>query len=75
MLNHSRVLDYIKTNLGFPYVKVELDDDKIIEYLTNHTLREFSKYVPYRRILVFDATLAVNKVRGKQNEFLINLIQ
>jgi len=46
MLNDAYVLGYIKDNLGFPFQKLEVDDDKILEYVKNHTIRLFSDYVP-----------------------------
>ena len=46
MLNEQRVLAYIKDNLAFPFMHLELTDEKIMEYVKDYTLREFSYYVP-----------------------------
>jgi hypothetical protein len=46
MLNQSRVLNYIKKELGFPFHQIELEDDKIMEYVKEYSLREFSYYIP-----------------------------
>ena len=67
MLNQSAVLDYIKTGLGWPFMHLELEDDKIIDYFTEHTLKEFSYYVPDKNKIGLNA----NKVPGIANEFYI----
>jgi len=71
MLNQSRVLDYIKDNLGFPFQFMELEDDKIIEYFTNYSLREFSRYFPEVRTMALNLGLSANQVVGRSNEYYI----
>jgi len=71
MLNHSRVLGYIKDHLGFPHVHVELDDKQIIQRFVTYTLREFSEYVPSVKRLPIDLNNSTYKVPGIQNEFYI----
>lgn len=71
MLNQSRVLNYVKDNLGFPFQFMELEDDKIIEYFTNYSLREFSRYVPEVRTMALNLGFSANQVVGRVNEFYI----
>jgi len=71
MLNSTRVLNYVKDNLGFPFMHLEWDDEKIIEYIQSYTLGEFSHYFPEVRALSVDLTLTANKVPGRSNEFYI----
>jgi len=71
MLDQSRVLDYIKRNLGFPFSHLELSDTEIIEYVTTHTIRTFSKYIPWVQNIPMNLTLESLKVPERQNEFLI----
>jgi len=71
MLNQTRVLDYIKSNLGFPFTKLELEDDKIIEYFTTYTLREFSEYIPQKKRCVINLTHEANQVTNRENEYYI----
>ena len=71
MLNVNRVLSYVKDNLGFPFMQLELEDDKIIEYIQTYTLREFSYYVPEVKKLGLNLNLAANKVAGRANEYYI----
>ena len=71
MLNVNRVLSYIKDNLGFPFMELEISDEKIIEYTQDYTLREFSYYVPEVKKLGVNLNLAANKVAGRANEFYI----
>jgi hypothetical protein len=72
MLNKTRVLNYIKDNLAFPFTQLELTDEKIIEYFTEHTLREFSYYVPEVKTVPIDLNLETNRVPNKQNEYYIH---
>jgi len=46
MLNDSKVLKYIKRNLGFPFMHLEWSDEEILEYVKESTIPEFSYYVP-----------------------------
>lgn len=71
MLNATRVLTYIKDNLGFPFMKLELDDDKLLHHATEYSLREFSYYVPERRKMSLDLSDDRIKVPGRANEFYI----
>ncbi len=71
MLNHSRVLDYIKGELGFPFQQLEFEDDIIVEHFKTYTLREFSSYVPEVKRLSLNLTIKAYRVPGIQNEFYI----
>jgi hypothetical protein len=71
MLNQTRVLNYIKDNLAFPFMQLELEDDKIVEYFTTNTLREFSYYVPEVKTVPIDLNLDSTHVPDKQNEYYI----
>jgi hypothetical protein len=71
MLSQERVLSYIKDNLGFPFMHLELDDAKIVEYFTDHTRREFSYYVPDKDKIVIDVSTDAYKVPGRGNEFYL----
>jgi len=54
MLNETLVLDYIKRNLGFPVMQIEISDDDIINYVKNYTLPFFSRYKPLEKYTVID---------------------
>lgn len=71
MLNHSRVLGYIKDHLGFPHVNIELDDTQIIQRVTTYSLREFSEYIPDVNKVYLSFCDTNFKVPGRQNEFYI----
>lgn len=71
MLNVNEVLTYIKDNLGWPFMHLELEDQKIIEYTTDHTRKEFSYYIPQVHKISLNLTLAANKVPGVANEWYI----
>jgi hypothetical protein len=71
MLNHSRVLGYIKDHLGWPHVHVELDDKQIIQRFVTYTLREFSEYVPSINKVPLCLSDCNYKVPNIQNEFYI----
>ena len=71
MLNQSRLLQYIKTNLAFPFQLIEYTDTQILEYVTTFTLREFSYYMPDKVTIGYNLGLAANKVPGKGNEYYI----
>ena len=72
MLNDSRVLNYVKHNLGFPFMHLELEDAQILEYIKLYSIREFSYYVPDVKTMPLNVSLAANKVPGKGNEFYLN---
>jgi len=71
MLNPSRVLNYVKDNLAFPFHFIELDDTKIMNYIQTYTLREFSYYFPDIKKMPLNLDLDMNKVPGRQNEFYL----
>lgn len=71
MLSQNQVLTYIKDNLGWPFMHLELEDEKIIEYTTKHTLKEFSYYVPQVWKMGVNLDLEQNKVPGVANEWYI----
>jgi len=71
MLNHARVLGYIKDFLGFPHVHIELDDQQIIQRFVTYTLREFSEYIPHVNKLVLNLNDSTYKVNNIQNEFYL----
>ena len=72
MLNTNTVLTYIKDNLGFPFMHLELEDDKIVEYFTTHTVQEFSYYAPQVWKTPLNTNLDANKVPGIANEWYIS---
>lgn len=72
MLNRNKVLNYVKDNLAFPFMHLELDDDKILEYITEYTLNTFSEYVRYKKKMYLDLTSDKNKVPEIQNEYYIH---
>ena len=72
MLNEQRVLSYVKDNLGFDFMVLELTDDNIMEYIKTYTLRDFSQYFPHVNrigICLLDPNL---KVPRRGNEYYIN---
>jgi len=71
MLNDNLVLDFIKENLAFPFQKLEIDDDKILDYTKRFTLRKFSYYVPDKNKISLNMILPVNKVPSTTNEFYV----
>ena len=71
MLNQDKVLKFIKDNLAFPHMFIELEDEKIIEYFTEYTLSEFSRYFPYYKKQNLELNLENNKVPNRANEFYI----
>ena len=71
MLNQSRLLQYIKSNLAFPFQMIEYTDTQILEYVTTFILREFSYYMPDVVTIGYNLKLASNIVPGKGNEFYI----
>lgn len=72
MLNQSRVLDYIKDNLGFPFTQLEFSDEMIIEYFTTYSLREFSSYIPDVKQINLNVQSESYQVAGRQNEYYLN---
>lgn len=71
MLSQSEVLEYVKDNLGFPFMHLELEDDKIIDYIKKHTRKTFSYYVPQKVMTSVNTSSESNKVSGRANEYYI----
>jgi len=71
MLNSTQVLEYIKDNLAFPNMFLEWTDEKIIQYVQNYTLKEYSHYFPDVQMLGLNLQLESNQIPGKANEFYI----
>lgn len=71
MLNQTEVLEYIKDNLGWPFMFLELEDDKIIDYFTKHSRKTFSYYHPQKQTLGLNTSATALKVPGRANEFYI----
>ena len=72
MLNDARVLSYIKKNLGFPFMHLEWNDEEILEYVKEETIREWSYYVPDKKKMPVNLQLDANKVPGRVNEWYLN---
>jgi hypothetical protein len=72
MLNDARVLNFIKKNLGFPFMQVEWSDEEILENAKMETLREWSYYVPDVKKMNVNTQLEANQVPGRINEFYLN---
>lgn len=71
MLSQTEVLEYIKDNLGWPFMFLELEDDKIIEYTTKNTRKTFSYYQPQKKTMGLNTSAASLKVPDKANEWYI----
>lgn len=71
MLNQSRVLDYVKDHLGFPFQQLELTDDKLLEFITTYTLREFSYYIPEVKKMNLNLVNTNTQVPGRGNEYYL----
>jgi hypothetical protein len=69
MLTQNRVLEYIKDNLGFDFMVLELSDEKIIDYFKTYTLREFSRYFPDVNKVYMNPLLPTSQVPGRGNEY------
>ena len=72
MLDDSRVLNYIKRNLGFPFMHLEWEDKEILEYVKDATIREWSYYVPDVKKMNLNLQLDSTKVPGRVNEFYLS---
>jgi hypothetical protein len=46
MLTENKVLSFIKSNMGFPRVAIELGDTEIMDNIKTYVLTEFSKWQP-----------------------------
>lgn len=71
MLNEDLVLDYVKRNLGFPFMHLEWKDEEILEYIKKFTIREFSYYVPDIKTMPVNFQNVANKVPGRTNEYYL----
>jgi len=71
MLNQTEVLNYVKSNLGWPFMHLELEDDAIIEYFSTNTAQTFSYYIPQKWKTPLNLELDANKVAGIGNEWYI----
>jgi len=71
MLSLNTVLEYVKDNLGWPFMHLELEDEQITDYIEKHTVKEFSYYSPQVWKVPVNTDLAANKVPGIPNEFYI----
>jgi len=71
MLNDSYILLYVKDNLGYPFQKLELGDEKIMQYIKDHTIREFSHYIPDKVKMPLNLNVEINKVPNMSNEYYL----
>jgi len=71
MLSPNIVLEYIKDNLGWPFMHLELTDEQIVDYFQKHTVKTFSYYIPQVWKVPVNTELQANKVPGVGNEFYI----
>lgn len=71
MLNSTRVLDYIKGEISFPWQFVELTDEEIIQHIVNYTMKTFAHYFPDTNTIGLNLGVASNKVPNKANEYYI----
>ena len=71
MLTSDRVVNYVKQQLGYPFVQVEFTDEQILEYIQEYSLRELSYYIPYLKRTYLSFSDTDLKVEGRQNEFFI----
>jgi hypothetical protein len=72
MLTQARVLNYIKDNLGFNFMAIELTDQQIINFFVTYSLRTFSQYFPDVNRINMNPLLESNQVPGRGNEYYIN---
>ena len=72
MLDQSTLVDYIKRNLGFPFMNLEWSDEDIIEYTTKFSLKEWSYWVPDTAKMSLNTQLTANQVPGRGNEYYMN---
>jgi len=71
MLNSNKVLNYVKSNLGFPFMHLEWSDDEILSYIKDYTIAEFSHYFPEVKTMGLNLTLESNQVPCKDNEYYL----
>jgi len=72
MLDQATLVDYIKRNLGFPFMHLEWTDEEIIEYTTKFSLKEWSYWVPDTAKMSLNTQLEANQVPGRGNEYYLN---
>ena len=71
MLSMSKVLYFIKTQLGYPNVIIEKSDNEMELFIKMFTLMEFSKYVPdINEVLIADIKCFI--VTDENNSGLIS---
>lgn len=71
MLNPTKLLSYIKQNIGFPWQFIELSDTEILDYAKTYSLSTFSQYFPDTNTIGVSLRNPLNKVPGKANEYYI----
>ena len=71
MLNDSKVLRYVKDNIGFPFHKIEFKDADILSYIKEYSISEFSHYSPEKKKLNMNL-ISNPKVPYTQNEYYIH---
>lgn len=71
MLTLNKVVDYVKDNLGWPFMHLELTDEQISEYIQKNTVSEYSYYIPQVWKVPVNTSLPGAKVPGIANEFYI----
>ena len=71
MLNSSKVLNYIKGEIGFPWQFVELSDEEILEHIREISMKTFAHYFPDEISIGLNLQTASNKVPNKANEYYI----
>jgi len=59
--NWDNLIDYIKLNLGAPALALEFKDEDLLKILKNHSLPEFSRYIPLMKYYML--TEAENCIR------------
>ena len=72
MLNSNRVISFVKSKLGFPFTEIEIEDQQILDFVTEFSLREFSHYSPELKRINLNVNLESNRVSGRANEYYIN---
>lgn len=72
MLNDTRVLSYVKRNLGFPFMHLEWTDNDVLDHIRDITIRTYSYYSPSTAKIPVNISLTANKVPGVGNEFYIH---
>jgi hypothetical protein len=72
MLNDAKVLNYVKRELGFPFMQLEWSDQDILDHIKSITLRDFSYYSPNVAKISINTDLVQNKVPGIANEYYIH---